>query len=1268
MRNWKVVVGLTLCCALCSTAWADTKVTAAEAQQVAAPWGNRHAQLEVLRSMTAVQRTSNANPFVGATMDGGAPLKAQALRQGEGDFRDETPGGTRVGILNNTCSTAVQVNCDSTTEVSFQTPYSEDGERRPSCAGNFAFYNSVWVKISSPVQTGAKIDVCLPATALLDDSLVSVYRATNQASACTTLVELTCKDDTPGCGDDESSPELLVGPLNANEVYYIQVGVLGYGGGACGGASPCTNGDYFLRIDCDPNYIPCQIVTTGVQPENELEGCSEDLRLNDGCNADPVGFGAIACGEARTGNVSYDGETRDTDWYRLVLNDPAQTYPVTITMQVKAEFVPDMFIIKKGPTGDGCDDLDIVAANNPAGYVICSTTASLSYQASGPGEYWLFVGPNFCFGAVDCSRDYVLTVTSNPCFPAVGACCTGTACVVVPREECNPATSVYHGDGTQCLAGQCYACPAGATTEPEAAYVCPGHGYADSFNSGCGFTNPNDPKFWPSAIPTLSANYSAGYCGVSGTHFNAAPPAQTQNARDNDWYRWNLTGASNPNWYRIKVKIQSEFKAQLLIVNPDLGTTACSTFASRIVLDTVIEPGPAVERSICVLKRTGVAFLGDVWVIVRPYKRGTPYEIPCGVRYWYQIKQEACSDPGACCTINGSGASQGCQQLSALACASAGGVYYGEGTPCSAICCPCPVGATPENESNCGDPNDNTNGGCNSDDFGYPFNTTGLDQSGDAVCGTTKVFPTATTTTRDTDWYRYNHTGGDIVYTLTSSDFVPLGFIIQPGAGADLPTQCSGLSVLASATGTACEPLVITASGAPAGTYWLWAGTVFETPTTSACGRSYYAQVSSSGGGGGGTVGRCCVPPGDPNSLYSGCVPLSQAACLAAGGTWGGAGTDCDPNPCPDCPLAACAAPQEQENEPACGLPDDITNGGCNSTPIIFSNVLNISGDEVCGTVQFDGSTRDTDWYEYNHTGGDLIWFAAGEFFGAAFLVGPVYNPNDKCCASYDTYAFEFPADCGYYGAYVSNLPAGQYQLIIVPSFDYGNIACGSKYRLQAASGVPGACCFEGDCFITYEDICVPGGGTWQGDGSDCDPSPCAATGACCIGTSCSITTQAACTGTWQGANTTCSPNPCAPPTGACCVNGVCSITTQAACTGSWLGAGTTCTPNNCPQPPTGACCVGAVCSITTQAACTGSWQGAGTTCSPNPCVCLGDADCDGDVDFFDIDPFVAKLGCPGNPGCNAPCPWQNSDVDQDGDVDFFDIDPFVAQLGSFCN
>jgi len=60
-----------------------------------------------------------------------------------------------------------------------------------------------------------------------------------------------------------------------------------------------------------------------------------------------------------------------------------------------------------------------------------------------------------------------------------------------------------------------------------------------------------------------------------------------------------------------------------------------------------------------------------------------------------------------------------------------------------------------------------------------------------------------------------------------------------------------------------------------------------------------------------------------------------------------------------------------------------------------------------------------------------------------------------------------------------------------------------------------------------------------------------------------------------------------------------------------------------------------------------------------------GDLDCDGDVDFDDINPFVLALSGQAayetqHPGCN----WLNADCDSSGTVDFDDINPFVALLG----
>lgn len=57
-----------------------------------------------------------------------------------------------------------------------------------------------------------------------------------------------------------------------------------------------------------------------------------------------------------------------------------------------------------------------------------------------------------------------------------------------------------------------------------------------------------------------------------------------------------------------------------------------------------------------------------------------------------------------------------------------------------------------------------------------------------------------------------------------------------------------------------------------------------------------------------------------------------------------------------------------------------------------------------------------------------------------------------------------------------------------------------------------------------------------------------------------------------------------------------------------------------------------------------------------------GDANCDGSVNFKDIDVFVTALGNPA-----AACRFGNVDVNADGVVNFKDIDPFVTTLGGAC-
>jgi hypothetical protein len=67
--------------------------------------------------------------------------------------------------------------------------------------------------------------------------------------------------------------------------------------------------------------------------------------------------------------------------------------------------------------------------------------------------------------------------------------------------------------------------------------------------------------------------------------------------------------------------------------------------------------------------------------------------------------------------------------------------------------------------------------------------------------------------------------------------------------------------------------------------------------------------------------------------------------------------------------------------------------------------------------------------------------------------------------------------------------------------------------------------------------------------------------------------------------------------------------------------------------------------------------------------VSLGDTNCDGRVDFDDINPFVLALSDRQTYEAAFPsCNWYNADCNCDGMVDFSDINPFVGCLTGHCS
>jgi hypothetical protein len=68
------------------------------------------------------------------------------------------------------------------------------------------------------------------------------------------------------------------------------------------------------------------------------------------------------------------------------------------------------------------------------------------------------------------------------------------------------------------------------------------------------------------------------------------------------------------------------------------------------------------------------------------------------------------------------------------------------------------------------------------------------------------------------------------------------------------------------------------------------------------------------------------------------------------------------------------------------------------------------------------------------------------------------------------------------------------------------------------------------------------------------------------------------------------------------------------------------------------------------------------------PCTATGDANCDGAVNTFDIDPFVIALTNPTLWQATYPCDYLGAaDCNHDGSVNTFDIDPFVLCLTVGC-
>ncbi|MFN7940110.1 MAG: hypothetical protein U0X73_00815 [Thermoanaerobaculia bacterium] len=122
------------------------------------------------------------------------------------------------------------------------------------------------------------------------------------------------------------------------------------------------------------------------------------------------------------------------------------------------------------------------------------------------------------------------------------------------------------------------------------------------------------------------------------------------------------------------------------------------------------------------------------------------------------------------------------------------------------------------------------------------------------------------------------------------------------------------------------------------------------------------------------------------------------------------------------------------------GVGDDTVDGGCNSTPPVFWPIA--LGETICGSAEWNGTFRDTDWYEINLTDAltDVTFTVDAEF---PALIG-VLDGNNGCPVN----AFlrsTFTAGCGDVQSVNVQLGSGTWWFFVAPDFGGPTFACGDR-------------------------------------------------------------------------------------------------------------------------------------------------------------------------------------------------------------------------------
>ncbi len=224
----------------------------------------------------------------------------------------------------------------------------------------------------------------------------------------------------------------------SGRAYYVLVAGAGSAAGdfvfsVTSDGAPCDN-----PVAC----APCAIeFPAGAIDENEGNCGLPNDTVNGGCNLNPPLFSAIGCGDVIAGTIaSNPGQGRDTDWYELVLTEPA-----AVTFSVESEFFAEIGLID---TGTGGEPSCFFPALDPSVQGSPCTPARLSLCLEA-GTWRFFVAPLFT-SEQPCGTRYVARLSC-------GCNCAGDANGdgLVDGADVQDFIDCALGDGSVCPGCTC---------------------------------------------------------------------------------------------------------------------------------------------------------------------------------------------------------------------------------------------------------------------------------------------------------------------------------------------------------------------------------------------------------------------------------------------------------------------------------------------------------------------------------------------------------------------------------------------------------------------------------------------------------------------------------------------------------------------------------------------------------------------------------------------------------------------------------------------